>query len=223
MNEPLQIDVVSDVICPWCFIGKRRLDRVVEEDEGLEVSWRPYQLDPTLPAEGMDRREYLRRKFGEGGDRAKAIYSALSQAGDEAGIRFAFDRIARTPNTLDCHRLIRWAGSAGCQDAVVEALFVRYFELGVDVGAAGALVEVALDVGMDSDLVADLLGGDADRELVEREAYLASRMGIEGVPCFIVAGRYALIGAQEPATLMRAFEAARGEARLAAGPGAARP
>jgi predicted DsbA family dithiol-disulfide isomerase len=148
--EPLRIDVVSDVMCPWCFVGKRRLERALAEaaDVPVEVIWRPFQLDPTLPPDGKDRRAYLEEKFG-GPEQAAAIYERIREAGREEGIAFAFDRIARSPNTLDAHRLIRWAGEEGVQDAMVERLFELYFLEGADLTREATLVEAAVAAGME--------------------------------------------------------------------------
>ncbi len=213
----MNIDIISDTICPWCFVGKRRLETAMQlrSDLDFTIRWRPYQLDPSIPAGGVDRKEYLRAKFGDG-ERPKAIGEALRQAGEEEGIAFAFDKIARTPNTLDSHRLIRWAASAGLQDRVVELLFTRYFERGEDLGAHDTLVSVAAEAGMDADLVRELLASDADKELVEREFDLAQQMGVQGVPAFVIADKYLLVGAQDPAVLARVFDRVTSEAATAA-------
>jgi predicted DsbA family dithiol-disulfide isomerase len=201
------IDVVSDTICPWCFIGKRRLARALAERPDLEfdVRWRAYRLDPTVPAEGVDRKAYLKAKFGDG-DRPRAMSEAIRQAGESEEIAFAFDRILKTPNTVDSHRLIRWAGGAGLQDEMVEALFKAYFEEGRDIGDIDVLVEIASETGMDTALVADLLEEGADREIIEREDALAHKMGITGVPTFIFANKYAVSGAHDPETLLELID-----------------
>jgi predicted DsbA family dithiol-disulfide isomerase len=179
-------------------------------DLSFSVRWRPYQLDPTIPVGGVDRKEYLRAKFGDG-DRPKAIGEALRQSGEEEGIAFAFDKIAKTPNTLDSHRLIRWAGTAGVQDQMVESLFRRYFERGEDIGSKEILVSAAAEVGMDTDLVGDLLSGDADKDLIQREFELAQQLGVQGVPAFVIADKFLLIGAQDPRVLARVFAKVIGE------------
>jgi len=203
----MQIDVVSDTICPWCFIGKRRLMRAIHErpEIAFDLRWRAYRLDPAIPAEGIDRREYLAAKFGDNPQR-DAIASALRQAGESENIAFAFDRIDLTPNTLDSHRLIRWAGSAGVQTDVVELLFSAYFEQGRDIGDADVLAQVAGDAGMDENLVRQLLGEDADRDLVEREDALAHQMGISGVPTFIFGNKYLVSGAHDPEQLLKVID-----------------
>ncbi len=203
----MQIDVVSDTVCPWCFIGKRRLDRAVAQrpDLGIEVGWRPYQLDPNVPKEGLDRRAYMRAKFGDG-ERVKGMSEALQTYGAELGIAFAFDKAEKRPNTIDSHRLIRWASSVGLQNAVVEALFSAYFEQGRDIGDAAVLTDIAAACGMDAELVGELLASDADIELVTREAGLAGQMGITGVPAFVLQGKYMLVGAQDTDVLLRVFD-----------------
>ena len=213
MDVPLQIDVVSDVVCPWCFIGKRRLDIAIEGQTDVEVCYRPYLLDPTLPPEGASRAQYMRAKFGDARI-LQDVHRKLAEAGEQTGIRFAFDKITRSPNTLDCHRLIFWALNEGVQDAVVEELFSRYFEHGLDISQPSVLADVAADAGMDRSLVLKLLAGNDDRDVVATEDEQARRMGIEGVPCYIVAGRYALLGAQDPIVLRRVFDRAREENAL---------
>lgn len=209
----MQIDVISDTVCPWCFIGKRRLARALEMRPEVEfdVYWRPYRLDPTVPKGGVDRRTYMKNKFGEG-PKVAAMSEALVAEGAKEGIAFAFDKIERRPDTLDSHRLIRWAGVAGLQDSAVERLFAAYFLEGRDIGDAGVLEFLAADIGMDSIQVAEMLAGDADLAAVEREAKLASEMGITGVPTFIFANRFAISGAREPELLVRVIDKALDEA-----------
>lgn len=205
----MQIDVVSDTICPWCYIGKRRLARALEMRPQIEfdVQWRPFRLDPTVPREGLERRAYLKAKFGDG-PKIQAMGETIKAEGAREGIDFAFEKIERTPNTLDSHRMIRWAAGAGIQDAVVERLFAAYFLEGRDIGDPAVLEFLAADVGMDSLLVAELLAEDADRAAVEREATLAGEMGITGVPTFIFASRFVLSGAREPDVLMQVIDKA---------------
>lgn len=204
-EDALTIDVVSDVMCPWCYIGKRRLDRARElvPEVPVDVRWRPFQLDAGIPPEGMDRQEYLDLKFGR--DRSQEIYARIEAAGEAEGINFAFDRIEKSPNTLDAHRLIRWAVSAGCQEQVVERLFSLYFVEGEDVGDKEVLVAAARDSGMDGDLVRELLDSDADKDRVEHEVNLAHQLGVEGVPAFIFGSRYIVLGAQAPELLAKAI------------------
>jgi len=203
----MQIDIVSDTICPWCFIGKRRLERALElrADLQFDVHWRPYRLDPNVPKLGMERKAYMRAKFGEGPDVTQRG-EAIRALGEKENIAFDFGRIARTPNTMDSHRLIRWAGAAGTQNAIVEGLFSAYFEEGRDIGDPAVLEWIAAQAGMDGDLVRELLEQEVDRNLVEREDDLAHRMGINGVPTFIFANKYLVSGAQDSVALLRIIE-----------------
>jgi predicted DsbA family dithiol-disulfide isomerase len=204
-------------VCPWCFIGKRRIERAMalRPDVTFEVFWRPYRLDPTIPREGVDRRAYLKAKFGDT-PRSSAMGDAIRSEGAGEGIEFAFDRIAKSPNTLDSHRLVRWSASAGVQDQVVERLFRAYFIEGKDIGDAAVLAAVAADAGMDGELVASLLGSDADLESVEREAGLANEMGITGVPTFIFDSKLMISGARDAELLARVIDKAREVASVSA-------
>ncbi len=203
----MQIDIVSDTICPWCFIGKRRLEHAIERraDIDFDVHWRPYRLDPTVPRQGLQRKAYLSAKFGDGPEVAQRG-KAIRLLGEKENIAFDFGRIARTPNTTDSHRLILWAGAAGIQNRIVEAIFSAYFEEGRDIGDPAVLEWIAAQAGLDGDLVRKLLAEGADIELVEREDALAHRMGIQGVPTFIFANKYLVSGAQEPETLLNIIE-----------------
>ena len=205
----MQIDIVSDTVCPWCFIGKRRIGRAMamRPDVKFELFWRPYRLDPTIPREGVDRRAYLKAKFGDS-PRSSAMGEAIRSEGASEGISFAFDKIAKSPNTLNSHRLVRWSLSAGVQDAVVERLFQAYFIDGRDIGDPAVLAAVASEAGMDGELVSSLLAGDADLESVEREAGLASEMGITGVPTFIFDSKFMISGAREAELLVRVIDRA---------------
>ncbi|MEM6664795.1 MAG: DsbA family oxidoreductase [Pseudomonadota bacterium] len=204
--RPLPIDVVSDVMCPWCYIGKRRLEGALAllDKPWLDIRWRPYQLDPTLPAEGKDRTLYLNEKFG-GAEKAATIYGQIEAAGADVGLDFRFADIKVSPNTLDAHRLIRWSSTTDEHDAVVEALFHAYFMEGRNIGETTELVRIAEDAGMDGALVGRLLAGDADRDLVQTEIATAQEMGIQGVPCFILGNRFAVSGAQSPEVLANAI------------------
>jgi len=203
----MQIDIVSDTVCPWCFIGKRRLEKALalRPDMEFDIRWRAYRLDPTIPPEGVDRKQYMQAKFGNNPNR-QAMQDALKQAGDSEDIAFAFDKIARSPNTLDSHRLIRWAATAGVQNDVVERLFEAYFEEGRDIGNADVLIEIASEAGMDSATVADLLEQGADRELIENEDAMAHRLGITGVPTFIFQNKYLASGAIDPEALLEIID-----------------
>ena len=211
MSRSVTVDVVSDVMCPWCLIGKRRLEKALKavEDIDVTVRWRPFLLDPTIPPEGRDRKAYLEAKFG-GPERARAIYASIEEAGRSEGIDFAFERIERSPKTIDAHRLIRWAGSleGDVQDRLVEALFIAFFLEGRDVGDHAVLREIAESVGMDGEIVADLLASDRERAVVEKEIETARQLGVTGVPCFIFDGREGVMGAQDPGTLADAIRRA---------------
>jgi predicted DsbA family dithiol-disulfide isomerase len=209
-GQALTIDVVSDVVCPWCYLGKRRLARAVAAERGEEIAvrWRPYQLDPSIPPGGLDRRAYLRDKFGDDG-RLETAHERLRALGGEEGIAFAFDKIERAPNTLDAHRLIRWASAAGVQDEMVERLFGLYFEEGRDIGDRQLLVEAARQAGMDSMAVEERLGDGADEKEVRQEIAQAQSLGVTGVPFFIFASRFAVPGAQSADVLAKAIEQAR--------------
>ena len=213
-RQTVQIDVISDVMCPWCYIGKRHLEMAAEalEEVDVEIHWRPYQLDPTLPPEGKDRRQYLDEKFG-GEERAREIYQRVHDAGMEAGIDFRFDAIAVSPNTLDAHRLIMWAGGQGAevQNALVDRLFRLYFLEGANVGDTQVLADAATECGLDGELVKELLEGDQDKDSVRNEIATAQQMGVTGVPCFILDKRFAVMGAQPPATLAQVIRQAIAE------------
>jgi predicted DsbA family dithiol-disulfide isomerase len=207
--EPLTIDIVSDVVCPWCYLGEKRLEQALAEEAGpIVVRWRPYQLDPTIPEGGLDRAEYMEKKFGKSG-RLQSVHDNLTRLGAEVGLPFAFDKITRSPNTLDAHRLIRWAASAGVQSRVVDRLFEAYFVEGRDIGNRVALTEIAAECGLDADLVERLLAEGADSEVVRQEVEQAQAMGVSGVPFFIFAGRLGVPGAQEPSALRQAMAEAR--------------
>lgn len=205
----IHVDVVSDVMCPWCFIGKKRLGKALDDlgpDIDVDVHWRPFQLDPTLPKEGKDRDTYLAEKFG-GIDRARQLYRNIEEAGQMEAIPFSFDAIKVSPNTLDAHRLIRWAQNAGegVQDRVVDRLFELYFLEGANIGDHSVLVDVARECEMDAAVVETLLPSDADREEVSQEIATAQQMGVSGVPCFIIDYKYAVMGAQDSQTIADAI------------------
>jgi predicted DsbA family dithiol-disulfide isomerase len=205
-KPPISVDVVSDVVCPWCFLGKRRLEKAIElSGLPVEVHWRPFQLDATIPPEGMDRKVYMERKFGAG-DRIKKAHEHLTTLGAEIGIAYAFDRIKISPNTLDAHRLIRWAGEAARQGRIVEALFHAYFIEGRDIGNRQVLADIAAGEGMDREVVERRLATDEDRAEVQADIRSVQRVGVTGVPTYILEDRYGLVGAQPPEELAQAFE-----------------
>ncbi len=213
----MDIDIFSDTICPWCFIGKRRLERALAErpQPDLTIHWRAFQLNPDMPAGGMDRSQYLELKFG-GASNAEAIYAQVRAAGETEGIDFAFERMKRTPNTIDSHRLIRHAGQKASQgqarqDAVVQALFDAYFLRAEDIGDLDVLVAAAAEAGLDGEETRAFLAGDAEAEAVRAEDRSARQAGISGVPCFLFNGQHALAGAHPPEVLHQLFDLANQE------------
>ena len=210
------LDVYSDAVCPWCYIGKRRLDTVMATPagEGVEVHWRAYQLNPQIPAEGMDRDAYMKARFGERA-RPSRIYEQIVREGESEGIEFRFDRIKRMPNTIDAHRLVSLAGEHGVQNAMLEVLFRAYFCDGEDVGDVDLLAHAAASVGLDADHVREYLTGDEGRAAVEQELQWGYAAGISGVPCFILERELAMPGAQDALSLGMFFE--RVKEKLASG------
>jgi len=210
---PLTVDVVSDVVCPWCFIGKRRLEAALAlaardgAARDAVVRWHPFELNPDLPRECVDRRAYLDAKFG-GTQRAAQIYERVRAAGASVGIPFAFERIARQPNTRDAHRLVAWAQGRGNADALVERLFTAYFQEGRDPGDRDVLAAIAGEAGVDAAAARAMLDSDAGEAAVRDSERRALEIGIGGVPFFVFNGRFAVSGAQEPQTLARAISEA---------------
>jgi predicted DsbA family dithiol-disulfide isomerase len=214
----LNIDIISDVVCPWCFVGKRQIEAALalyaQERAGEDrprVSWRPFQLNPQLPPEGMSRQDYVLKKFGAA--RAKDVYARVTAVGAEYGIAFAFDKIERQPNTLAAHSLIALAGAApadagGLQDRVKEALLQDYFLEGVDLSKAENLIKVAAAAGLDPLQAERCLADPASRQAVESEDQRARAIGVQGVPFFIFNGKVAVSGAQGPQALLDAMHQA---------------
>jgi len=206
----MAIDVISDVVCPWCFVGRRRLGAALallaQREPGIHpvVSWHPFQLNPDLPREGIDRRAYLEAKFG-GRARAAEIYDRVTEAGRSVGIDFAFDRILRQPNTLDAHRLIAWAQRRGNAEDVVERLFRAYFLEGRFVGDRAVLAAIAAEAGQDGEAAAAMLAGDDGTDDTRAMDRRVRELSVTGVPFFIFNGRVAVSGAQEPDTLLEAM------------------
>jgi predicted DsbA family dithiol-disulfide isomerase len=209
----MHIDIVSDVICPWCFIGKRRLERALTAhgDADVSRSWRAFQLNPEMPRGGMPREAYLAAKFGSNAN-AGRLYGTIAETGAAEGIDFAFERIRRTPSTLQAHRLIRYAARNGGAGPLVEALFLAYFTAGRDVGDRDTLADIAAGAGLDREAAAQYLESGAGEQEVVAEDRAARRLGINAVPCFIVDGGYALSGAQEPEFFFPLFDLARNAA-----------
>lgn len=214
----MRLDIFSDPICPWCYIGKANLDRALEAhaDHPFQIEWHPFQLNPDMPAAGADRRPYLEAKFG-GRDKAVTAYARVSEAAVAAGVVIDFEAMARVPNTLDAHRLIHWAGLEGRQSVMVAALFRAYFRDGKDIGDAATLATLAGDAGLDATLVTRLLATDADRaDLAARDAH-ARQKGVNAVPTFVIANQYVLSGAQ-PVDLWASVIADLAANRAATGP-----
>jgi predicted DsbA family dithiol-disulfide isomerase len=206
----LAVDVISDVICPWCYIGKLRLEKAVAAFGGpVAVRWLPFQLNPAMPKEGVSRREYRTKKFG-GWERSQELDARVVAVGEAEGIRFAFDRIERTPNTLDAHRLVGLAERQGVQGAVVEALFRAYFTEGRDIGNRQTLLDVVAEAGLDRHEAEAVLNSNDGLEAIKEADALARRFGVDGVPFFIVNGTLTLSGAQQPGAFLEAFRQAVG-------------
>ncbi|KPA22635.1 DSBA-like thioredoxin domain protein [Shimia sp. SK013] len=193
----IKLDILSDPICPWCLIGKTRLEKAMEaeDDHPFTIEWHPFQLNPDMPKAGMDRREYLETKFG-GKENAVRVYDEIARHAEEEGIDIDFGAIQRTPNTVDAHRLIHWAGIENKQNDVVNALFKAYFKEGRDIGNAEVLADLADTAGMDAAVVAKLLSSDADIESIQQRDAHSREMGVNSVPTFIVANQHAVPGAQ---------------------------
>jgi len=195
----IKLDIISDPICPWCYIGKANLDRALEAhgDHPYVIEWHPFQLNPDMPLGGMDRRAYLERKFG-GQKRAVEVYSRIDDAAKVAGLDINWQGITRTPNTLDAHRLIHWAGIEGRQTPVVAALFRAYFKDGRDIGNVEVLCDLAAQCGMDAAMTRQLLSGDGDMQDIRARDAHSREMGVTGVPTFIVENQAVVSGAQPP-------------------------
>jgi predicted DsbA family dithiol-disulfide isomerase len=220
--EHITIDVVSDVVCPWCYLGKARLELAiaeVQDEVGVDINWRPYRLNPDYPPEGVDQKAALAAKLG-GEERVASAHKMLTDLGREVGIAFNFDAIKIGPNTLDAHRLIHWAVTEDRekQDRIVDALFKANFEEGRNVGDHSVLLDIAEKAGLDRTVIAALLASDADGDLIVAEIEAAQKMGVTGVPFFIFDQQYAVSGAQTPdviASALRDIAKMKAEARLA--------
>jgi predicted DsbA family dithiol-disulfide isomerase len=205
----LGIDIVHDLVCPWCYLGVRRLLRTLRRRPDLlfDLTWRPFLLNPDMPRLGMARPDYVVRKFG-GEDRARRLYASISEIGRAEGMLFRFDRIRRTPSSVDAHRLVRYATRFGRADAMVEALFSAHFTDGHDIGEHGVLVAVATACGLEPVSVRRFLASEDETEAVHAENLRAHRLGINGVPCFVIGGNHAIAGAQEPEVIERLLDVA---------------
>lgn len=209
----LSVEVVHDLVCPWCFLGMRRLARTLRRrpDLLIDLTWRPFLLNPDMPRAGMARPDYVVRKFG-GEDRARRLYASIGEIGRAEGILFRFDRIRRTPSSLDAHRLVRFAARYGRADAMVEALFSAHFTDGLDIGDPASLVLIAAACGLDPAAARTFLASEQETETIHADNLRSHRLGINGVPCFVVAGRHAIAGAQEPEVIERLLDVAAVEA-----------
>ncbi len=205
----LTLEVVHDLVCPWCYLGTRRLIRTIRRRPDLLVDliWRPFLLNPDMPRLGMARSDYVVRKFG-GEDRARRLYASITEIGRAEGVQFRFDRMRRTPSSVDAHRLARWSARFGRADEVVEALFAAHFADGRDLGDLGVLCAIATSCGLDQAAARAMLASDAELDGVHADNLRAHRLGINGVPCFVVAGRHAIAGAQEPEVIERLLDVA---------------
>ena len=214
-NTILSIEVVHDLICPWCYLGTRRLLRTLRRrpDIQAELTWRPFLLNPDMPRGGMARDDYVIRKFG-GEERARRLYASIAEIGRVEGITFRFDRILRTPSSIDAHRLVRWVvrQQPGFGMAVVEAIFHAHFTDGVDIGDPAALAGIAGQLGLNTVEAYAYLAGDSEAEAVHADNLRAHRIGINGVPCFVIAGRHAIAGAQDAEVIERLLDVALVEA-----------
>lgn len=205
----LTIEVVHDLVCPWCYLGVRRLMRTLRRRPDLlfELVWRPFLLNPDMPRFGMARPDYVIRKFG-GEERARRLYQAIAETGRAEGILFRFDRIRRTPSSVDAHRLVRQAARFGRADAMVEMLFSAHFTDGHDIGDHNVLTAIAVACGLDAADTARFLASEQDADLVHADNLRAHRLGINGVPCFVIGGQHAIAGAQEPEVIERLLDVA---------------
>jgi len=209
----LPIEVVNDLVCPWCYLGVRRLFRSLARRPDLlvDLTWRPFLLNPDMPRAGMARADYVVRKFG-GEERARRLYASIAEIGRVEGVMFRFDRIKRTPSSLDAHRLVRWAARFGRADEVVEAIFAAHFSDGRDIGDPGVLAAIASSCGLRATAARAFLASDTDIDAVHADNLRAHRLGINGVPCFVVSGCHAIAGAQEPEVIERLLVVAAVEA-----------
>jgi len=203
------IEVVHDLICPWCYLGVRRLFRTLRQRPDLryELIWRPFLLNPDMPTAGMSRNDYVMRKFGSE-ERGRRLYSSIGEIGRSEGIEFRFDRIRRAPNSVNAHRLVRYAGRFGRAGPLVECLFEAHFVAGRDIGDLAVLIALAAEQGLEPNAVRRFLMSDEETEAVHADNLRAHRLGINGVPCFVISGRHAIAGAQEPDVLERLLDVA---------------
>ncbi len=208
----MQLEIFSDTVCPWCYIGKRRLERALRmrPQPGLTLRWRAFQLNPGLPQNGMDRRQYMIAKFGSL-DRAQRLFDAVARVGAQEGITFDFERIARTPNTLRSHRLLYAAAEEGRQSDLLDLIYAAYFTQGLDIGDADVLSALAFEAGMSAGIINEAMTEGSRMDLAINEDLQSRRIGINGVPFLVFNGRFGLSGAQEPEALLNMLDLAREE------------
>ena len=208
----LKIDIIVDTVCPWCYVGKKRFERALEisPQPDIQVGWRAFQLNPDMPEVGKDRRAYVMEKFG-GIERARAVHSSLLTAGKEVGIKFNFNSIEKTPNTIHSHRLVRYAAGKGLQTPVIGAIFDSYFRQGLDIGELDVLARIGESIGLEFDQALMFLKSNRDKDTILAEDELSRKLGVNGVPCFIVNRTYAVSGAQSPEVLLQIFDLAKQE------------
>ena len=206
----MKIDIISDTVCPWCFIGKRRLERALAMRPNItaEITWHPFQLNPEMPPDGIERQIYLKAKFGSS-ERAKNIYRAVDQASVSEKLALQLDDIKRMPNSLQSHRLLHYARRHDKQDVVAENLFQSYFFYGIDIGSIAHLIKIAAESGLDGEDVRSYMESSEDIELVRGHDIQSRKLGVSGVPCFIIAEEYAISGAQESEVFLQVFDAAK--------------
>jgi predicted DsbA family dithiol-disulfide isomerase len=211
----LPIEVVHDLVCPWCYLGVRRLLRTLgrRPDLQVELAWRPFLLNPDMPRAGMPRADYVMRKFG-GEERARRLYGSITDIGQTEGLNFRFECIRRTPSSVDAHRLVRWSTRFGRAADMVEALFAAHFTDGRDIGDLSVLSAVAASCGLRAGAAHAFLASDCDTDAIHADNLRAHRLGINGVPCFVIAGRHAIAGAQEPEVIERLLDVAAVESQF---------
>jgi predicted DsbA family dithiol-disulfide isomerase len=205
----LSIEVVHDLVCPWCYLGLRRLLRTLRQRSDLlfDLTWRPFLLNPDMPRAGMTRSDYVVRKFG-GEDRARRLYASITDIGRAESVAFRFDRMRHTPSSIDAHRLVRWAAPQGFSNTLVEALFSAHFAEGLDIGHRETLAAIAATCGANTAAARLFLHSETDTDAIHAENLRAHRLGINGVPCFIIGGRHAIAGAQDSEVIERLLDVA---------------
>lgn len=208
-GRPMQIDIIVDTVCPWCYVGKARFEKALRSrpTETLLIGWRPFQINPNMPRAGKDRESYLIEKFGSV-QRAERSYRSLRSAGEKDGVEFRFDLIGHTPNSVDSHRLIAFAERSGLQNEIVDALFRGYFSFGRNIGDPEILSDIAAETGLDRAETLEYLAGDTGRDAIIAEDDMVRSLGVNGVPCYIIDGKYAISGAQSPEVFMQVLDLA---------------